>query len=209
MYYQQPLTAQQAGTPPSPYESYGTAARQSTGIDVLANQMVSPNYYVGAQTDAPTSAPNAASMATQNVNVAQQYGNPAMAAYATSAAQQSPSSGRGGADNSLSGYGAAPGIADPTAGAAAGAAQAPYGQTANYNPAAAATAAAAMQTTANLDSAYEAYLDELRHIFVHVQNSDLREAGVSLVRISEWLLGNAEALGKYSQSLTFVCKAEY
>jgi hypothetical protein len=181
MYYQQPIAAQQTASPPSPYDSY--TGRQAAGMDVLTNQMVPPGYYVGpTQADAPTSAPNQASMGAQGVGVAQQYANPTMAAYATTA-QASPSRGSG---ESMAGYGPASGISDPSGGTGA-----QYGQTGTYNP-----ASSQMQPTANLDSAYETYLEELRHIFTQVRDGNLGEAGTALVRITEWLLSSAESLGK-------------
>jgi hypothetical protein len=55
------------------------------------------------------------------------------------------------------------------------------------------------QTDAALNTAYDQYQTELRRTFECVRDGRLAEAGNSLIHISDWLLGNAEALGK-SQS---------
>jgi hypothetical protein len=48
-----------------------------------------------------------------------------------------------------------------------------------------------------LDSAYSSYQTELRRTFSNILESRLVEAASSLMNLSEWLLGNAEALGKF------------
>lgn len=52
------------------------------------------------------------------------------------------------------------------------------------------------QPDSALDTAYGQYQTELRRTFECVRDSRLAEAGNSLIHISDWLLGNAEALGK-------------
>jgi hypothetical protein len=51
-------------------------------------------------------------------------------------------------------------------------------------------------TASELDTAYGQYQSELKRTFECVRDGRLAEAGGSLVSISEWLLGNAEVLGK-------------
>ncbi|KAF1986757.1 hypothetical protein K402DRAFT_331682 [Aulographum hederae CBS 113979] len=48
--------------------------------------------------------------------------------------------------------------------------------------------------SSDLENAYGNYQAELRKTFEYVHDGRLSEAGASLVRISEWLLGNAESL---------------
>ncbi|KAF2431597.1 hypothetical protein EJ08DRAFT_669953 [Tothia fuscella] len=74
----------------------------------------------------------------------------------------------------------ATGMADPTQNSP----QAGYGQP-SYSA----------QSDAALDSAYGLYQTELRRTFECVRDGRLAEAGNSLIHISDWLLGNAEALG--------------
>jgi len=52
------------------------------------------------------------------------------------------------------------------------------------------------QNDAALDNAYGQYQTELRRTFECVREGRLGEAGNSLIHISDWLLGNAEALGR-------------
>ena len=51
-------------------------------------------------------------------------------------------------------------------------------------------------TSSELDSAYGQYQSELKKTFASIRDRRLADAGGSLVSISEWLLGNAETLGK-------------
>jgi hypothetical protein len=53
------------------------------------------------------------------------------------------------------------------------------------------------QSDAALDNAYGQYQTELRRTFEGVREGRLAEAGTSLIHISDWLLGNAEALGEF------------
>jgi hypothetical protein len=180
-------TPQQA-TPPSPYDSvqpYGAAPRQSpAAIDVLSNQFGVPQgYYVGAPTEpgGPTSAPNAGMAgAPQSGNIPQGYNHPSMA-YTT----QSPV----GRDSLVSAY--ASGMATDPAPATGAGAQV-YAPPTSYSDQA---------NTTDMDNAYNQYQTELRRTFEHVRDGHLGEAGTLLLRISEWLLGNAENLGKPSKLL--------
>jgi hypothetical protein len=56
-------------------------------------------------------------------------------------------------------------------------------------------------SSSELDTAYGQYHSELKRTFESIRDGRLVEAGSSLVSISEWLLGNAEVLGKGSQGL--------
>lgn len=136
--------------------------------EVLSTQFGTPQqqYYVPAAGDAgPTSAPNSA---ITPQNVPSQY--PPL-----SYTQQSPV---GHPREALgSAYGA--GIPDPSA--QTGAAQYGSGYTG--------------QTTSDIDAAYGQYQTELRRTNESVRDGRLAEAGNSLLRVSEWLLGNAETLG--------------
>lgn len=55
--------------------------------------------------------------------------------------------------------------------------------------------------TGELDVAYTHYQAELKKTFESVRDRRLMEAGQSLVNITEWLLGNAEMLGKLHRSI--------
>jgi hypothetical protein len=163
------LYGQQA-SPSSPYDPVQQyPPRQSAAIEVLTNQFagVPQTYYVPGE-GGPTSAPNAG-MAAQGVQ--QQY-NP-MAYNAT----QSPV----GRESLTSSYGT--GIADSSQ-AAVGTQQG-YSQQAGY-----------ASQTADLDNAFAQYEDALRRTFEAIRESNLSEAGATIVSLSEWLLGNAESLGK-------------
>jgi hypothetical protein len=143
--------------------------RQSAAIEVLANQFagVPQTYYVAGE-GGPTSAPTAG-MASQGVQ--QQY-NPI-----SYNANQSPV----GRESLTSSYGA--GIPDPSQAGASS--QQGYGQQVGYN-----------SQTADLDNAFQQYEDALRRTFEAIRDSNLAEAGATIVSLSEWLLGNAESLGK-------------
>jgi hypothetical protein len=47
-----------------------------------------------------------------------------------------------------------------------------------------------------LDSAYGSYVNELRRTFENAHDGLLADAGSSLIRISDWLLSNADTLGE-------------
>jgi hypothetical protein len=64
-----------------------------------------------------------------------------------------------------------------------GSSQGAYGQT-NY-------------AAAELDNAYGQYQTELKRTFECIRDGRLADAGSSLIHISDWLLGNAEALGMF------------
>jgi len=135
---------------------------------------VPQGYYVGTPGDAggPTSAPNAGMAGTPQA-VQQGYNHPM--SYTT----QSPV----GRDSIVSAY--ATGMATDTAPATGAGAQT-YAQPTAYTE---------QTNTTDLDNAYSQYQTELRRTFEHVRDGHLIDAGTLLVRISEWLLGNADNLG--------------
>lgn len=177
---------QQAALPTSPYESvqpYPQQPRQSAAIEVLSTQFGVPQqYYVPGAGDAgPTSAPNSA-IAQQSVP--SQYSS-------LSYTQQSPVAQA--RDSMGSAYGA--GMTDTSA----------HGGPPQYG-----TQGYSAQSGSEFDAAYQQYQSELRRTNESVRDGRLAEAGSSLVRISEWLLGNAESLGmRYAHLLrslqTFPC----
>jgi hypothetical protein len=75
----------------------------------------------------------------------------------------------------------ATGMADANQGSSQGA----YGQT-NY-------------AASELDNAYGQYQTELKRTFESIRDGRLGDAGSSLIHISDWLLGNAEALGMFNR----------
>jgi hypothetical protein len=160
---------QQQATPPSPYESVQPyQPRQSAAIEVMSNQFGVPQgYYVGSE-GGPTSAPTAG-IGAQNVQP--QFSS------AISYTSQSP----GGRDSLVSSY--ASGMTEP---AQVTGSQGAFSQSTDY----------ASQTAAELDNAYGSYQNELRRTFESVRDGNLAAAGNSLIRVSDWLLGNAEALGR-------------
>lgn len=57
------------------------------------------------------------------------------------------------------------------------------------------------QGGSEFDTAYSQYQTELKRTFQHVRDGRLSEAGVSLLTISGWLLGNAEALVRDDEAM--------
>lgn len=162
------VPTQQAATPQSPYETVQPyQPRQSAAIEVLSNQFGVAQQYYVAGAEGPTSVPNSAIAGHQNVP--SQY---TPLSYTT----QSPV----GREPLASAY--APGMADPNQNSP----QAGYGQPAYGS-----------QTDTALDNAYNQYQAELRRTFEGVRDGRLAEAGTSLMHISDWLLGNAEPLGRF------------
>ena len=169
---QQPQAQQQQQPTQSAYESvtpYQPQPRQSAAIEVLSTQFGVPQQYYASGDTGPTSAP-AVALAAQNVH--SQYNT---MSYTT----QSPV----GRETLAPAYAA--GMTDT----AQTSSQAAYGQQAGYGSQQA-------SQSAELDVAYGQYQQELRRTFESVRDGRLAEAGTSLVHISDWLLGNAEALGK-------------
>ncbi|KAF2087138.1 hypothetical protein K490DRAFT_73946 [Saccharata proteae CBS 121410] len=152
----------------SPYESVQPyQPRQSAAIEVLSTQFGVPQQYYNVPGEGgPTSAP-AAGMAAQNVP--SQYSS---LSYTT----QSPV----GRDVLAPAYAA--GMNAPTQGASHGA----YPQ-ANYP--------ATQQDAAGYDDAYAHYQSRLKRTFEYVRDGQLSEGSRNLYEITNWLLGNAEALG--------------
>ncbi|KAF2104155.1 hypothetical protein NA57DRAFT_70368 [Rhizodiscina lignyota] len=168
---------QQGASPASPYDSvqpYAQQPRQSAAVEVLATQFGVPQqYYVpGAGDTGPTSAPNTA-IAQQNVP--SQY--PSL-----SYTQQSPVAHA--REPIASAYGAA--MTDTSA----------QGTTSQYG-----TQGYSAQSGSEFDAAYQQYQGELRRTNENVRDGRLAEAGSSLVRVSEWLLGNAESLVRDEEAM--------
>jgi hypothetical protein len=189
MYGFQQTTPQQQPTPPTPYDAVQPypPPRQSAAIEVLTNQFgMPPGYYVAGDgpggPTGPTSAPvAAAALAQQQQGVQQPY---AAMGYATT---QSPPIGR---EAMVPGYAMAdPAVANPVTAAAPPStpgSQGAFGPPSAYAP----------QQTSELDNAYGSYANELRRTFENTHDGLLAEAGSSLIRISDWLLTNADTLGK-------------
>ncbi|KAK7706066.1 hypothetical protein SLS57_009847 [Botryosphaeria dothidea] len=160
------VPAQQQAAPQSPYDSVQQyQPRQSAAIEVLSTQFGVPQQYYGVPGESgPTSAP-AAGMAAQNVP--SQYSS---LSYTT----QSPV----GRDPLAPAYAA--GMSDPTQGGSHGAyAQGNYTQT---------------QGASDWDNTYAEYQTQVKRTFECIRDSRLSEGGGCLLRITKWLLGNAEAL---------------
>ncbi|KAB2571428.1 37s ribosomal protein s9 [Lasiodiplodia theobromae] len=162
------VPAQQQAAPQAPYDSVQQyQPRQSAAIEVLSTQFGVPQQYYGVPGESgPTSAP-AAGMAAQNVPA--QY--PSLS-YTT----QSPV----GRDPLAPAYAA--GMSDPTTAGSHGA----YPQ-GNY--------AAQTQGASDWDNTYAEYQTQVKRTFECIRDGRLSEGGGCLLRITKWLLGNAEALG--------------
>ncbi|KAK7538870.1 hypothetical protein IWX50DRAFT_670076 [Phyllosticta citricarpa] len=167
------VPAQQQAAPQSPYESVQQyQPRQSAAIEVLSTQFGVPQQYYGVPGESgPTSAP-AAGMAAQNVP--SQYSN---LSYTT----QSPV----GRDPLAPAY--ATGMSDPTQGGSHGA----YAQP-NYP---------ASGASSDWDNAYAEYQTQVKRTFEYIRDGRLSEGGSCLLRITKWLLGNAEALAELTIGL--------
>jgi hypothetical protein len=172
------VPSQPSASPQSPYETVQPyqQPRQTAAIEVLSTNFGVPQqYYVAGGEGGPTSVPNSA---IPGQNVPSQY---TPLSYTT----QSPV----GREPLASAY--ATGMADPNQNSP----QAGYGQPAYGGGA---------QADAALDNAYGQYQTELRRTFECVRDGRLAEAGNSLIHISDWLLGNAEALGKFHSVVSSV-----
>lgn len=163
------VPAPQQAAPQSPYESVQQyQPRQSAAIEVLSTQFGVPQQYYGVPGESgPASAP-AAGMAAQNVP--SQYSS---LSYTT----QSPV----GRDPLAPAYAA--GMSDPTQGGSHGA----YPQQGNYNQ---------TQGASDWDNTYAEYQTQVKRTFECIRDGRLGEGSSCLLRITKWLLGNAEALGK-------------
>lgn len=53
----------------------------------------------------------------------------------------------------------------------------------------------AQQPTRTVDQAFNEYQTRIRSIFTLVRDGTLRDVGTNLIQISQYLMGNAEALG--------------
>jgi hypothetical protein len=177
-----------ATTPTSPYDGSvapyaGQPRHQSAAIEVLSSQFGVPQQYynvagdaaagtAGAGAGGPTSAPG---IAHQSQNVASY----AQLGYTT---QQSPR------EQQLQQPNYPGGMTDTGASSSASFGYAPQ-------------AGGAPQAGSEFDTAYNQYQTELKRTFQHVRDGRLADAATLLMNISEWLLGNAEALGEFAPLL--------
>ncbi|KAF2492037.1 hypothetical protein BU16DRAFT_551790 [Lophium mytilinum] len=167
-----------AATPASPYDASvapyaGQPRHQSAAIEVLSSQFGVPQQYYNVAGDAAAAThsagaggPTSAPGLVHNVTSYSQMG------YTT---QQSPR------EQQLQQPSYAGGMTDPSQGASS----ASFG----YAPAGGSTQGS------EFDTAYNQYQTELKRTFQHVRDGRLGEAATLLMNISNWLLGNAEALG--------------
>lgn len=157
-------------SPSSPYEAVQQyPPRQPAAIEVLSNQFagVPQTYYVAGE-GGPTSAPNSG-MTAQGIQ--QPYNQISYNSTQSPVARDAlnPSYGAGITDTSQ--------VTPST--------QQSYGQQVAY----------AATQTADLENAFQQYEETLRQTFAAIRDSNLHEAGVTMIGLSEWLLGNAESLG--------------
>ena len=142
--------------------------QENVALGVLSSQLEVPRQYFVPGEGGPTSAP-AATALTQQQHVPSQY--PSMSHTYQQPAGRTPLA---------SAYGT--GMTDPTHTSSQGA----FGQQQEYSA----------QGTENWqDSAYENYQTALRETFSFTRDGRLAEAAETLLRISSWLLQNAESLG--------------
>lgn len=80
-----------------------------------------------------------------------------------------------------------------TMGDATQSAQSGYGQSSSYS-------------AGELDNAYGQYQNELKRTFESIRDGRLADAAGSLVNISDWLLGNAESLGRLGAMTSLLCE---
>lgn len=169
-----------AATPTSPYDAavtpYAAQPRhQSAAIEVLSSQFGVPQSYYNVAGDATAGTAGAGAggptsqpgIAHQNVTSYAQLG------YTT---QQSPR------DQQLQQPSYAGGMTDQGASSSTSFGYAQVG--------------GASSAGSEFDTAYNQYQTELKRTFQHVRDGRLAEAATLLMNISEWLLGNAEALGE-------------
>ncbi|KAE9977335.1 hypothetical protein BLS_001467 [Venturia inaequalis] len=165
-----------------PYQQYGSNIMYNVPSQQQQPSPQSP--YETVQPYQPRQTAAALEVLTNQFAVPQQYyeGGPTSApasAIAAQSAQYTPLSyttqSPVGREPLTSAY--ATGMADANQGSSQGA----YGQT-SY-------------AAAELDNAYGQYQTELKRTFECIRDGRLADAGSSLIHISDWLLGNAEALG--------------
>ncbi|KAI9653990.1 MAG: hypothetical protein M1821_006851 [Bathelium mastoideum] len=168
---QQQQQQQQPAPPQQAYESVQQyQPQENVALGVLSSQLEVPRQFFVPGEGAPTSAPAAAAM-TQQQPVPSQYAS--MSHTYPQPAGRAPLA---------SAYGS--GMSDPTHASSHGA----FGQQQDYS---------SVQGSAEnwQDSAYEQYQTALRETFQSTRDGRLAEAAETLLRISGWLLQNAENLG--------------
>ncbi|KAI9709057.1 MAG: hypothetical protein M1820_003503 [Bogoriella megaspora] len=155
-----------------PQQSYDSVQQyqppESVALGVLSSQLEVPRQYFVAGEGGPTSAPAATSLPQQQ-HISSQY--PALSQpyqQAAGRASLTPTYGSG--------------MSEPAQASSQGA----YAQQGDYTA----------QTAENwTESAYENYQRHLREAFQQIRDGRLVEAAETLLRISSWLLQNAETLG--------------
>ncbi|KAL1641835.1 hypothetical protein SLS58_005877 [Diplodia intermedia] len=159
------VPAQQQAAPQSPYDPVQQyQPRQSAAIEVLSTQFGVPQQYYGVPGESGPTSAPAAGMAAQNVP----------AQYPLSYTTQSPVA----RDPLAPAYAA--GMSDPTQSGSHGAyPQGNYTQT---------------QGASDWDNTYAEYQTQVKRTFECIRDGRLGEGGGCLLRITKWLLGNAEAL---------------
>lgn len=177
---QQQQQQQQAAPPQQSYETVQHyQPQENVALGVLSSQLEVPRQYFVPGEGGPTSAPAATAM-TQQHHVPSQYSS--MSHTYQQTAGRAPLA---------SAYGS--GMNDPTHASSQGA----FGQQQDYS----------VQASENWqDSAYENYQTALRETFQFTRDGRLVEAAETLVRISSWLLQNAESLGRSQSARSFVSR---
>ncbi|KAL9072369.1 MAG: hypothetical protein Q9157_005127 [Trypethelium eluteriae] len=181
MFNQQQQQSQQAQAPPQ--QSYEAVQQyqpqENVALGVLSSQLEVPRQYFVPGEGGPTSAPAAPAM-TQQQAIPSQY---------SSLSHTYPQPTGGGRASLTSAYG--PGMNDPTHASSQGAAYGHQQQEFSSVQGGGGAAAAAENWQ---DSAYENYQQALRETFQFTHDGRLAEAAETLLRISSWLLQNAESL---------------
>ncbi|KAL9094182.1 MAG: hypothetical protein Q9165_003597 [Trypethelium subeluteriae] len=197
LYNQQQQQQQQQQQPPAapPQQSYEAVQQyqpqENVALGVLSSQLEVPRQYFVPGEGGPTSAPAAPAMTQQQ---------PVPSPYSLMSHTYPQPAGGGGRASLASAYGSA--MNDPTHASSQGAATAAvaaYGQqqqdfsSVQGGGGGSSSSAAAAENWQ--DSAYETYQTALRETFQFTHDGRLAEAAETLLRISSWLLQNAESLG--------------
>ena len=168
---QQQQQTQQQAPPQSSFEAVQQyQPQENVALGVLSSQLEVPRQYFVPGEGALTSAPAATAM-TQQQHIPSQY--------STMSHTYPQSAGR---TSLAAAYGS--GMSDPTHAGSQGA----YGQQQDYSVQGAETWT---------ESVYEYYETGLRETFQFTHDGRLAEAAETLLRISSWLLQNAETLGMH------------
>ncbi|KAI5815987.1 hypothetical protein BZA77DRAFT_66365 [Pyronema omphalodes] len=159
-------TPSQPGNQPyAPMQSY--PPRQNAAIEVLSSQFSgSTPYYVTGDSSTPVGA----SPASHHHQAPSQFSSPAYSHYNSPASVRIPPHAYTASIPELT----QPAVAEPTT------------EDPDY---------AAQNQTAALDEAYAQYQTAIKRTFQNMRDGRLRDAGDSLLQLSEWLLTNAVELG--------------